>query len=31
VKVGEPEAGRFKELRGLVARAGNDSTLEVNV
>ena len=31
VKVGEPETGRLKELRGLSARASNDATLEVNV
>jgi phosphodiesterase/alkaline phosphatase D-like protein len=31
VKVSEPESGKLKELRGLVARAGNDSTLEVSV
>ena len=31
VKVSEPETGKLKELRGLVARADNDSTLEVNV
>jgi hypothetical protein len=31
VKVSEPETGKLRELRGLVARTGNDSTMDVNV
>jgi hypothetical protein len=31
VRVSEPETGRLRELRGLVARADNDSTLEVTI
>jgi hypothetical protein len=31
VKLSEPETGRFRELRGLVARAGNTTRLEVTV
>jgi hypothetical protein len=31
VKVGVPETGRFQELRGLVARAGNDAVVVVDV
>jgi hypothetical protein len=31
VVISEPETGKLRELRGLVARTGNDSTLQVNV
>ncbi len=31
VRVGEPETGRFQEIRGLVARADHESTLEVDL